>query len=98
MSLQEVTEFLHAALESSVYLAPREPGLTFIELVEVGTRAKFEEGEINDALRTIAPQPFGGTRRTLLPNPHTTIQWGIFGIAKNPDYRNFTAFDFVCSQ
>ncbi len=50
MHLQQLTAFLRAALECSAYLAPTERGLSASELLEVGKRAGYQEGEIGDAL------------------------------------------------
>lgn len=98
MSLQEVTSFLQIALECSFYLAPREPGLTYDELQEVGKRAGYLEGEIGDALLKVVTQTFGGGAKRLFPNPNVVMMWGVFVIPQDPDYRNITAFDFIYSQ
>jgi hypothetical protein len=50
MQRQEVTKFVRAALECSVFLSPRDPGLTHDELFEIGKRVGYEKGEIGDAL------------------------------------------------
>jgi hypothetical protein len=48
---QAVEQFVHAALECSIYAAPRDFGLTFVELKEAGSRAGFKEGELGEAVR-----------------------------------------------
>ena len=50
MRQQEVQQFLAAALECSVYVAPKDPGLTHAELFEAGGRVGYQEGELGDAL------------------------------------------------
>jgi hypothetical protein len=92
---QEIISFLKAALECSVFVAPLEPGLTYDELIEVGKRAGYQQGEIGDALRFVTTQYFGAKR--LLPDPGTTASW-VFLSREEPDYRDFDAFDFVVGE
>lgn len=95
MHLQQLTVFLRAALECSVYLAPTEPGLSQSELFEVGKRAGYQEGEMGDALPRVATQYFGGSRKMLSdPDP----MWPHFVLPQTPDYRNVAAFDSMHSQ
>jgi hypothetical protein len=65
--LQEIISFLKMALECSVLIDPLHPGLTFQELSEIGERAGYLDGEINDALARVAT----GTSRSrlILPSP-----------------------------
>jgi hypothetical protein len=95
MTPQEVTGFVKAALECSVYVAPNDPGLTFEEILEVGKRVGLEAGEIGDARAQATTQYFGVTNNKLLPDAQTSAQWGLFIFHEDPDYRNFSAFDFV---
>jgi hypothetical protein len=95
MSLQAVIQFIQAALECSVYVAPREPGLTREEVFEIGKRAGFQDGEIGDALAQATQEHFGV--RYLLPKSKAAM-WHIFNLQEEPDYRNITAFDFVVSE
>jgi hypothetical protein len=95
MSLQEVQQFLQAALECSVYLAPREPGLAYDELLEAGKRAGFQEGEIGDGLRRAA-HDYAGKR--LIPGSNATATWHLFNFHEEPEYRNFGALDLVYSE
>lgn len=92
---QDIIAFLKAALECSVLLAPLEPGLSAQELGEIGRRAGYQDGEINDALPNVGTAYFGVQR--LLPSHHD-LQFWRFYFQEEPDYRNFTAFDFVVSQ
>lgn len=98
MNLQKVINFLQAAFECSIYLAPNEPGLTSEEVYEVAQRAGFRKGETGDALMQMTTQYFGGRSPKLLPNQIMHLMLDIFPIAKNPEYRNFQALDFVCTE
>jgi len=99
MNLQHVKQFFQAALESSFYLSPREPGLTYEELLEVGRRAGFQDGEMGDALSQVVTQTFGGGSKRLGPADSTmTHLWAVFPLGQNPDFRNFAAFDFIVSE
>jgi len=98
MILQDVTRFLRACLECSVYLAPREPGLTQEEIHEACKRAEFLQGEISDALSQIAVQSFGRQGARQLPDQSVTALWLVFQMQQDPEYRNIQAFDFVYAQ
>jgi len=98
MNLQHITQFFQAALESSFYLAPREPGLTHEELFEVGRQFGLQEGEIADALLPVVTQTFGGGSKRLIPNAMMMHQWAMFPFVQIPDFRNLAAFDFVVSE
>ncbi len=56
---QEIISLLKAALECSVFLNPREPGLSYEELREVGHRANYQDGEIGDAIAHAGTAYFG---------------------------------------
>jgi hypothetical protein len=88
--------FLQIALECSVYVAPREPGLTYDELLEVGKRLGLQAGEIGDALPRVTTEYFGRGGRLLLTHPDP--MWPYFNARPEPDYRNVTAFDFMHSR
>lgn len=96
--LQGITRFFQTALESSFHLAPREPGLTYAELLEIGQRGGFQDGEIRDALPQVVVQTFGGGSKRLIPNSTMIQHWAIFPLTQNPEFRNFDAFDFVMSE
>lgn len=98
MNHQEIIAFLQAALECSVYLSPREPGLTAAELFEAGKRVGFLDGEIGDSLRHVVTQSFGRGDQRFVPQGPTLMTWGHFVFEENPDYRNIVAFDFVVSE
>jgi len=90
---QEIVSRLQAAIECSVFLNPTEPGLTYDELLEVGSRAGFLAGEVGDAA------PYAGARhlKMILPSDHILTSWKII-FYEEPEYRNFDAFDFVISE
>ena len=64
---QEVEKFVCAALECSVYVAPKEPGLTHEELFAVGRAAGFENGEIADVLPQVAAPIYSGSDNRISP-------------------------------
>ncbi|QXX74349.1 hypothetical protein [Methylovirgula sp. HY1] len=92
---QEIISFLKTALECSILIDPLDPGLTFQELSEIGKRAGYLDGEINDALPHVGLAYFGA--RKILPFPQETQSW-VFFFPEEPDYRNFDAFDFVVEE
>jgi len=94
MGLQEVIQFIQAALECSVYVAPRERGLSREEVFEVSRRVGFQDGEIGDALASAGQYHDG---RYLLRS-HQMTMWHLFHLHEEPDYRNIEAFDFVIYQ
>jgi hypothetical protein len=93
LTLQHVAKLIQGALECSLVLSPREPGLTYQELVEVGRRCGIKDGEMNDVLR-LATNYAAGSRR-LLPD-HGTLEIFLFG--EEPELRNFDALDLVLSE
>ena len=97
---QQVVQFVQAALECSIYIAPKDPGLTYDEIIEVGKRVGFQPGEIGDALQQIATQQVTVLRgrNRFCPDRSTVTMMGIFALREEPDYRNFAALDFVCSE
>ncbi|MFZ0692876.1 MAG: hypothetical protein WAN51_01780 [Alphaproteobacteria bacterium] len=97
MNLQQIKQYLLTAYECSLYLAPREPGLTFEEVYEIGQRAGLQKGEIRDALSQLVTPHFGQQPERLLPDL-TALSLHFFAIPKDPEFRSFQALDFVCSQ
>ncbi|WP_321893895.1 hypothetical protein [Paraburkholderia tropica] len=90
--------FLKACLECSVFIAPKDPGLTFEELLEAGRHMSYQAGEISDVLSQVIDLKQGGRATKLMPNPNDTVMWLHFGMSVDPDYRNPDAFDFVLDQ
>jgi hypothetical protein len=93
IALRHVAALFQGALECSLVLAPREPGLTSQELLEVGRRCGLKDGEMNDVLQH-ATNYAAGTRR-LLPDKGTLE---VFLFREEPELRNFDALDFVLSE
>lgn len=98
MTLNEVMKFVYDALLCSVFVAPREPGLTYDEVLEVAGRVGLQAGDPGDAIAKINVQYVGRSPSRLLPQANTMGLWGLFGIPQDPDYRNLAAFDFVDAQ
>ena len=92
---QEIISFLKAALECSVYVSPRDPGLTYEEFVIIGTTAGYLDGEVNDALRHVGSRFFGVPR--ILPAEQDANQWAFF-FPENPEYKDYGALDFVFNE
>jgi hypothetical protein len=94
---RDLINFLNAALECSIYHAPTDPGLTYDELVEVGKKVGFQEGEIGDAIGHVTTQYWGGGQRKIQPKSEGAM-WGLFVIRQDPDYRNYEALDLIMSE
>ena len=92
---QEIISLLTAALECSVYVSPRDPGLTHEELAIVGTTAGYLDGEVNDALRHVGNTVWGVLR--IVPTEFETNQW-VFFFPEDPEYKDFAALDFVFDE
>lgn len=91
----EIINFLKTALECSVLIATIDPGLSFQELSEIGKRAGYLEGEINDALPHVGMSYFG--TKKVVPAKEDTNSW-VFFFPEHPDYRNIDAFDYIISE
>jgi hypothetical protein len=92
---QEIASLLKAAIDCSVFISPTDPGLTYQELLEVGKRSGFLDGEVADAARHVGEHVIGSKR--LMPD-QTARHMFAFLSHEEPEYRNFEAFDFVVSQ
>ncbi len=92
---QEITSLLKAAIDCSVFVNPTDPGLTYQELLEVGKRCGFLDGEVADAVRHVGERLPEYNR--LMPD-HTARHMFAFLSHEEPEYRKFAAFDFVISQ
>jgi hypothetical protein len=95
MHQQKIINFLNAALECSVYVAPKQTGLTYQELFEIGKVAGYQDGELGDAIE-VALRSLEVVEKRFQPDPIPL--WCYFGQPQNPDYRNVEAFDFLQSQ
>jgi hypothetical protein len=92
---QEIISLLKAALECSVYVSPRDPGLTYEELATIGTTAGYLEGEVNDALRHVGSRFYGVPR--IAPAEQDIGQWAFY-FPENPEYKDYAALDFVFDE
>jgi hypothetical protein len=95
----KLEKLVTTAVDCSVFVCPTDPGLTFVEIIEVGKRLGFEEGELKDAIRHAeqtkeVQQSWGRPYIAPTPNPF----WCDFHLRDDPDLRNVDAFDFVCKQ
>jgi hypothetical protein len=97
MHLQKVTKFIAEALECSVFANPREPGLTYAEILEIGARAGFREGEIGDAFARMGLHSMGRGSKLLSPDHQTCTTWKFF-LPETPEYRDVDAFDFIYTE
>jgi hypothetical protein len=92
---QEIVSLLQAALECSIFLDPTDPGLTYQEVLEVGKRAGYQAGEVEDAVSR-AGEHYPHSNK-LITDWNTRQAWWHY-TKEEPDYRNFPAFDFVVSE
>jgi hypothetical protein len=93
--MNEIHQDLMAAIECSVYHAPREPGLTFQEMIEVGSQVGYQRGELGDAITAFSRGTRIADGRLQLP-PNTMLADFIF--LREPEYRNRDAFEFVAKH
>jgi len=94
----DVSKYLLAAVECSVYLAPANFGLTFDELHEAARLAGFKRGETQDAIDILWRHRRLGDRRYLPEASAGGIGGGLdgdFNFSLDPDYRNPEAFEIV---
>ena len=92
---QEIIALINAAAECSVFINPTDPGLTYEEIKEVGSRLGFQAGEIGDALFKATSSKADSKR--YFPQDDNVMSW-VFYFQEDPDYRNFVAFDFIVSE
>lgn len=88
----EVEGFVCAALEASMYVSPRDHGLTHEELFEAGTRVGLKKGEITESIGRCAAPLYLGDERLRLDRSRAPAN---FHTLSEPDYRNPKAFDHV---
>jgi hypothetical protein len=92
MHNKEVSDFIGGALEASIYVSPRSPGLSSEEIQEVASRAGYRHGEISDAMRSVILIRVEGSNRFVSePSPFSVD----FLQPIEPDYRSLDAFEFV---
>ena len=96
MDQQQIVAFIRQALECSVYAAPRQPGLTYQELMEAGARRSLKTGEIEDAIQLAQLIP--NKERRLLPDQHVRQMWMMFGTPLPEPLGAIEAYDFVVTE
>lgn len=92
----DVERFIGTALEASVYVRPRDPGLTESEIRAVASAAGFLPGEVGDALKATTTRMRQRRGDRLLPNWNGLS--ADFHSTEEPDYRDHRAFEFVRQQ
>jgi hypothetical protein len=95
--LQPLISLITAATECSIYAAPDAPGLTYNELIEIGSRLGHEEGEMGDAIAS----PLGHLevqRGRYLPSSGIMGIYYTFHHTEEPDYRPVNALNFIHTQ
>ncbi len=95
MQLREIVQVIETALECSVYHAPRDVGLTFDELAEIGSRMDIREGELSDAL---IGQNYNRNRQNRFEHGSTLAHKFMGPGMLNPDYRPLREMDFIHAQ
>jgi hypothetical protein len=91
----ETLRLLGAALEASVYIAPTDYGLSYEELVQVGSRMGLGAGEIGDSLQHVTTGFVGDPR--LRPGPSTVARFHMM-MPEKPEFKNYKAIAFLHSQ
>lgn len=95
----DLDKLVEEALYCSIFAAPKSPGLSHAEIIEVGKRLNCREGELEDAIQYVlqtdrAGRVLGDRRLRTKDNPWLCD----FLLADDPDYRNVHAFDFVTAE
>jgi hypothetical protein len=89
---QKIISLLTTALECSFYVSPKNPGLTFDELLGFGRHFGLEAGVIADAMAQVTTMYVG--QRMIQPDPNKVLSWIAPHIVETPEYINIAAFDF----
>lgn len=97
MHLQKVRTCVREALECSVFVSPRGPGLTFSEIHEVCTKMGFQPGETADGMAQENLYAIGRSSQLVGPTDDTKMQWKFY-FRDDPELRDFKAFDFVHAE
>jgi hypothetical protein len=94
--MNEINRFIEEAIECSIYVSPRDIGLTPSEILEAAKQVGFRSGETEDAL---APRLAGRfTSEKCIPAEHQFLFGSMsadFNTLYDPDFRDFEAFAFV---
>lgn len=91
---EQAVNFVRAAFEASVLVAPRDHGLTEEELLRAGETAGYKRGLLKDALASIEVDR-RANGRLQLPSLGMKQVSSNFNAALNPEVRNRAAFQFV---
>jgi hypothetical protein len=91
-TIKDVSDFITCAVEASVYVSPKSPGLSYEELQEAAAGAGFKLGETDDALGRMQQVRWGKDGRM-------GVELSSFGadflFRLEPEYRSPEAFEFV---
>ncbi|WP_083469136.1 hypothetical protein [Methylobacterium variabile] len=90
-----IVQILDEALMCSVFVNPRDPGLSYQEILEIGSRFDFMAGEISDAAREVLDNYGKGDK--FIPKPHA-FMFLTSGVGEDPDLINYDAVDFVYKE
>lgn len=93
--MSDVDDFVTAALDASVFLAPRDHGLTREEILAAGDRAGFRPGELSDAMGRLQSSLSWKQPKYRARSVHLEHLWPDFSFSFSPDFRNAEAFEFV---
>src|SRR5262245_45869057 len=88
----DLSRFLVAALQASIYVAPRDHGLSGEELLEVAKRAGYGAGEVRDALQHL-PRDFHNGKLRL--HSEAAFELSDFNEEHEPEHRDWRAFDAI---
>ena len=89
---QQIVNLLTTGLECSFYISPKNPGLTYDELLAFGRHFGLEAGEIGDTMAQVTTLFFG--QRIIQPDPNKVLSWIAPHMVETPEYINAAAFDF----
>lgn len=96
MRPREIHDLVKDAVECSVYIRPKAPGLSLSELIEVGKQVGYEEGELRDGIQyAIQANDIVQNGSRLEPGERTNPLWDQLQYRTDPDFRNIEAFDHV---
>lgn len=92
----DIESFLKGAVDATVFLAPRDIGLTFAELLEVAGRAGYREGQTRDAVNRVWRQQAWGQSR-FLPQ-YNGMAFSDFNFEWSPELRCIEAVEFAAGE
>jgi hypothetical protein len=86
--MDDVVDFITCALEASILLSPRDPGLTRGEIVEAGGRVGMKPGELADGIPRVHAVDHWSAPRIQLTGGSATRLSADFNFVQDPDYRD----------